>query len=60
MLEAKNLGRSVRAKDAKIATTAINHDATLLTRDEKLFNFLQATDRKVKKYSTWVHITSFR
>ena len=47
---AKSLGRSLKSIDASIAGGAINNNATLITNDRKLSNFLKAINQPVKNY----------
>lgn len=48
--EANAMGRNIKPKDARVATSAANNGAAVLTRDEKLFNFLEAAKREVRTY----------
>ena len=46
----KNLGRIVGRNDASIIGSAINNDATVITKDKKMTNYMKATNLPVKSY----------
>lgn len=48
--QAKSLGRNLKSPDAKVAADAINNKATLITRDKKLHNFMNAAGYKAIKF----------
>ncbi|GAL86848.1 RHS repeat-associated core domain-containing protein [Sporocytophaga myxococcoides] len=48
--EAAGMKRSLHPKDAKVVADAINNNATIITRDVRLTNFINATKRPVIGY----------
>ncbi len=48
--EAKILGRNIKPKDASVVAGAVNNNATVVTRDNKMIRLLQAMGLPVKTF----------
>jgi predicted nucleic acid-binding protein len=50
MAQATSVGQSLKRPDAIVAATAIQNGRTVITRDKRFFNFMQAAGYAVQKF----------